>query len=155
MRQDGLGSLIVECDQEVIEDEWHWLVLLQMTIKRCKPECEIKLIPGPVAHFFDKNIRPTHPPASHDWDVLVGELRRETVKGASRYRLEHQPGPFEEWALIFLSELFDLGLEEVGGKSQTHEPGSVLPQGRRLGFSLLSEIRRCVSSLLHLFPLPV
>ena len=96
LRKHRLRSLIVERHQEIIQNERHWLVVLQITIHCCKPKGEIELISGSVTHPFHRNIRPIRPAANHYRNVRVIEFRRETVKGISRHLLEHLSGFFQQ-----------------------------------------------------------
>ena len=56
--KDGPGTLIVECDQQVIENEGHRLVRVQVLIERGEPEGQVKLIASAFTHPSDGNGHP-------------------------------------------------------------------------------------------------
>ena len=76
LRNDCFRSLIVECYQKIIQDEWHWLVFLQVALHCCKPKGKVKLVSGPVAHPIHRDIRPIFPSTNNYWNIFVIEFRR-------------------------------------------------------------------------------
>ena len=48
------GAMVVKADENVVDDKRHRLPLAQMLLEGSEAQRQVELIPGPVAHSFDR-----------------------------------------------------------------------------------------------------
>ena len=48
------GTMVVKADKNVVDDKGHRLTLTQMLLEGSEAQRQVELIPGPVAHSFDR-----------------------------------------------------------------------------------------------------
>ena len=55
LRENRRGAVIVAGDQQIIQDQWHRLMLFEITIERSQTKRQIELIPGAVTHSCNRD----------------------------------------------------------------------------------------------------
>ena len=80
LRQDRLGAVVIEGDQQVIQNERHRLMIHQILIKRCQPKSEVELIASAVAQSFYRNLGLVRTNAHEDGKIVGVEIRAQAAK---------------------------------------------------------------------------
>jgi len=147
LREDGLGAVVVEGHEQVVEDQWQRLVRIEVLFQRGQAEGEEQLITRAIAHAVDSNPGIVRADADEDGNILGVELGAEAAEGTAGDAVEHGAGLGEQRALVLLSEALNLILEKVHGEAQAHKARGIAPEGGRARLGLLAKIGGSVTGL--------
>ena len=92
LREDRLGALVVEGDQQVIENEGHGLVDLQVAIECCEPERKVELVAGAITQTLDRDLGLIWSDTHEDGDIIRIEFRAQPVECSAGEGLEDLTG---------------------------------------------------------------
>jgi hypothetical protein len=113
LRENRSGTVIIACDQQIIEDKGHRLMLFEITIKRSQTKGEVELIPGTVTHPFNRDRGLIRAQAHQDRGVVSSELCTQPLERAPSDATKDLARFFQQRTLIFLSEPLDLSFQEM------------------------------------------
>ena len=89
LREDGLGAVVIEGDEQIIENEWHRLMRFEIPIERRQPESQVELIPRAIAQAFHWHLGLVRTDADENGKIVGTKVRPQPAEGIPGDGFEH------------------------------------------------------------------